>query len=355
MLTAMSDTHASGPAGRFWFAKRIWPHARPVILGILPCPDLASRLRMRRTARGLVTLRTWPGMDATSLQAAQLAMLRLLWLQRQTRRAVRGRHREAAIMLARASTETLILGLYCLHEPKAVSQLHAANIKALGDAFAYFESLGIVPADVIRECAKKLGEPRPAPKVWRMAQAVDVANGNAAARDIYSRLYVPLSHFTVHASGGTLLRHVRRADKLSTRPSQPWNRRSPARVADAATAILAAALAGRAGKAHEKILRYASRHSERAIMPVAVMGLGGLGGQSKHSLVTTIISAARPVREMYDYLWHGEGSAHTLTERTAYVRGHFAAMLDATELDLPEGLLDPFIDYVADMLARTER
>jgi hypothetical protein len=39
-------------------------------------------------------------------------------------------------MLARGSVETLLLGLYCLREPKAVEQLHCANIKALGDAFA---------------------------------------------------------------------------------------------------------------------------------------------------------------------------------------------------------------------------
>ena len=229
---------------------------------------------MRHAARKLAPLRTWPGMDATSAQVAQLAMLRLLWLQRQTRRAVRGRHREAAIMLARACVETLLLGVYSLREPKAVTQLHAANIKALGDAFVYFESINIVPAAVIRQCAAKLGDPGPSPKVWQMAKAVDDANGNTAARDIYHRLYVPLSNFTVHASGGTLMRHVRRNDRLSARPSRSWNRRSPARVADAATGLLAAALAQEASKPAARLLRYASRHSERALMPVAVMGLG---------------------------------------------------------------------------------
>jgi hypothetical protein len=130
-------------------------------------------------------------------------------------------------MLARACVETLFLGLYCLREPKAVGQLHSANIKAVGDAFAYFEDAGIVPADVIRECAARLGKPGPAPKVWRMAEAIDEANRNAAARDIYRRLYVPLSNFTVHANGGTLMRHVRRGDKLTCRPSRAWNRRRP--------------------------------------------------------------------------------------------------------------------------------
>jgi hypothetical protein len=90
-----------------------------------PYPDLIGRSRMRHGARKLVQLRTWPDMAATSDQAAQLALLRLLWLQRQTRCAVRGRHREAAAMLARASLETLLLGLYCNRVPDAISQLHA--------------------------------------------------------------------------------------------------------------------------------------------------------------------------------------------------------------------------------------
>jgi len=98
-------------------------------------------------------------MEATSVEAAQLAMLRLLWLQRQTRRAVRGRHREAAAMLARASVEMLFLGSYCLRVPEAVSQLHAGNLKALGDGFAYIEETGIVPAQVVHDCVARLGEP----------------------------------------------------------------------------------------------------------------------------------------------------------------------------------------------------
>jgi hypothetical protein len=47
-----------------------------------------------------------------------------------------------------------------------------------------------------------------------MADAIDKANVNKAARGIYGRLYGPLSNFTVHASGGTLMRHVRRGGRL---------------------------------------------------------------------------------------------------------------------------------------------
>ena len=101
-----------------------------------------------------------------------------------------------------------------------------------------------MPARVLRACAARRGDLRRkhlAP--WDLVEAIDEANGNKAARSIYRRLYVPLSNYTVHASGGTLLRHVHRKGSLRWRPSRAWARRSPARVADAAAGFLAADLA----------------------------------------------------------------------------------------------------------------
>jgi hypothetical protein len=227
-----------------------------VVASVLPCPDLAARCRMRRRAHRLVTLQSWPGMAADSCDAAQLAMLRLLWLQRQTHRAVLGRNREASTMLARASVEGLFLGLYCLRVPGAIAKLHADNLKALGDGLAYFEEADIVPAQVIRECVERIG--RPSKKyltVWDMVKAIDEANDNKAARGIYRRLYIPLSNYTVHANGGTLLRHVSSDGRLRRRPSRSWARRSPVRVADASTGLLAADLAKCARRPNEDLLR----------------------------------------------------------------------------------------------------
>lgn len=63
-------------------------------------------------ALDLATRDLWPQDEAavTALDFAQLALLRLLRLQRETRRAVRTRQREAAALLARTSMETCILG-----------------------------------------------------------------------------------------------------------------------------------------------------------------------------------------------------------------------------------------------------
>jgi hypothetical protein len=63
-------------------------YVRIVALAMLPVPDLVTRIRVRRTARRLVACDPWPGMDATGEDAAQLTLHRVLWLQRQTRRAV---------------------------------------------------------------------------------------------------------------------------------------------------------------------------------------------------------------------------------------------------------------------------
>lgn len=337
------------PPGRFWLAVRAFHIAWPVVHGLLPRPDPLGRYRMRRAAKRLVPLKTWPGMNATSAQVAQLAMMRLLFLQRQTRRAVRGRHREASVMLARSSVETLILGLYCMREPRAAAKLNAGNVKAAADSLAYVGDTGFVPESVIRECVVRLGAPAKAHLgVWEMVKVIDDANGNKAGGAIYRRFYVPLSNFTVHAGSGTLLRHVRRHGRLRYRPARAWFRRSPARVADAAAGYLAADLARRAGVLDDKLVRYADRHMTRALLPMFFIGLTGLGGQA---VKLRFREATRRARDLYVYLWTGPASSQPVAARIAYVRDHFKWFLRFDDPDFPEHTLDPFIDYVAEKFA----
>jgi hypothetical protein len=289
-------------------------------------------------------------MAADSGEAAQLALLRLLWLQRQTHRAVRGRHREASAMLARASVEGLLLGLYCLRVPGAIAKLQADNLKALGDGLAYLEEADIAPAQMIRECVARLGSPsNKYLTVWDMVKAIDEANGNKAARSIYRRLYVPLSNYTVHANGGTLLRQVRRNGKLHRRPSRSWARRSPARVADAATALLAADLAQRTGRPDAKLLAYANRHYSRTLMPMAVMAFTGMGSSLQPRRLMEIIKL---IVEVYTYIRNGQAIADPVETRAEYVRNRFAQILNfKDDPEIPDDALDPLIDFVADKLA----
>ena len=98
---------------------------RVLVLSALPVPDLLpSRYKVRRTAHRLARgCDPWPGTAASGSDAARLALLRLLYLQRATHRAVRSRQDEAATMLARVSIETYITGMYCVYESDAVAQL----------------------------------------------------------------------------------------------------------------------------------------------------------------------------------------------------------------------------------------
>jgi hypothetical protein len=111
---------AADPMGRFWALRRVWPHLRPFVVGFLRISDPIARYRARRAARRLVTMSKWPDMAATSGDAAQLAMLRALDLQKKTRRAAKLWQGEAAAMLARSLVEALFLGLYCLRGPEAI-------------------------------------------------------------------------------------------------------------------------------------------------------------------------------------------------------------------------------------------
>jgi hypothetical protein len=351
MTTTAADPQASPPAGRFWFLKRIWPTVRVAIAGFLPCPDLPARWQMRRAARSLIGLQAWPGMNASSEDVAQLAMLRLLDLQKQVHRLVLLRQREASVMMARSGVETLLLGLYGMRVPDAVARLHAGNVKALGDTLAYLEEAGIAPASVIRECARALGEPAKTHLTpWDMVQAIDDANDNKAARSIYRRLYMSLSHFTAHAGGGTLIRHVSARGKLRRRPTRAWTRRAPARMIDAATGTLAADLAQHAGKPDAQLIRYASRHEARTIMPMVVMAFSGAG--SSPLSPRRIVDAARIMKEVYAYLWNGSGAADPIPVRVAYVRERFAVILASNDPEIPPGTFDPLIEHVAGTLAQ---
>src|SRR5258708_34401388 len=91
--------------------------------GILPYPDPLRRARIRRASRKLIKCDPWPEDDASGADAAQLALLRLLWLQGQVRRAVTLRQREASASLARPPLELCITGLWCRHTDDAPKRL----------------------------------------------------------------------------------------------------------------------------------------------------------------------------------------------------------------------------------------
>ena len=250
---------ALAPGDRFRLWPAVWPLVRILVLSAFPVPDLPSRLKVRRAARDLARgCDPWPGMAASGTDASRLAMLRLLYLQGTTRRAVRSHQDEAATMLARVTIETYITGMYCLYEPGAVAKLQSGQLKMLRPMLEFLrEDGGIlsgVPRDVLDECIRRLdaGTPADGPKVWDMAEKVDAATGSTIAISLYNRFYRPTSNFAVHVGAASLLRHVRDDGRTARRPSRIWGRRAPVRIADACLGGLTAFLAHREGGSWKK-------------------------------------------------------------------------------------------------------
>lgn len=213
----------------------VWQYLR----GCLPYPDLLRRGRVRRGAGKLVTCKQWPGDQATGMDAAQLALLRLLHLQQLTRTAVSERRAEDAALLARASIETAIVGLYCLHSGDAIADLSAAALGELG------------PDLNVRDLARWLE---------REQELVQ-------ADTLYHSYYLPLSQMFSRSYAFALMRHVNRDGSLRRRPAFQWARCSAARIADGCAGLLAANIADVSGAPTEPFLRYATAHFDRASPP----------------------------------------------------------------------------------------
>lgn len=319
--------------------------ARVTLSSLLPFPDIIRRGRVRRAARELVTCEPWPGDKAEGSHAAQLAIMRLLWLQRQTRRAVRSRHREASVLLARASAETCILGMYCLTEPTAVKELEAAGVRTVRDMFGYMADADLIPAEVIERCIAGLGAIGPYPNVRAMVDCVNAIDSAGDVGSLYRRFYIPTSNFFAHANAASLLRHTGRAGKIKTRPGRAWTRRSPARVADASVGILAEAVAKSSAKPAERFCRYADAHLRRAVTPLAV--LAGVGYARSAATPAVFLNSLKAFRSTGRYVWSRQAQLDPADTRLARIRAGFETALNTPRLDIPAAAIDPLFDYFA--------
>jgi hypothetical protein len=305
-----------------WFADSMSSILReavgPILRYFLPYPDPIRRARFRGDAYKLLTCEPWPD-DAKGPDAAQLALLRLLFLQRQVWRAVRWRQREAAALLARSAAETCIVGLYSLHSDDAAKALAAKDATFLPRFLRFLVTAGLVSKATVEAAAKELGSNARLPKYADMAGQIPEGPHKNSAAFIYDSFYAPLSHFFTHASGFTLGRHVRPDNRLQRKPVSPWPRRSPAHLTDACAGVLAAAIAREAGIAQERFIKYATAHGDRVMIPViAVGGTGFLRSASWRRLPGTV----RAIKEMRAYL-AGPALADSPAEREARVRAFF--------------------------------
>jgi len=322
---------------------------------LLPCPDLLRRARVRRAARRLITCDPWPERKATGADVAQLALLRLLWLQEQVRHAVILRQREASAVLARSALEVCITGLWGLRNPDAARELGGGDAAAAPRILAFLASAGLVSEATIKAAADALDTGARPRSIKAMAEQLESKHGSSDAISLYRKYYAPLSHFFNHASSFALLRHAYPAARLRNKPAHAWARRGPVRLADGCTGLLAAAIAGESGTG--TFTRYSDAHLSRALVPLGAVGGSAIrhSGDWKHfpeiyGIVSELQAYANGsgladdnvTREarISEGLAHAHGLLHLDETATAFLP-HFVGDLTATVLTYMDSLAEP--------------
>ncbi len=263
--------------------------SRQLVQGTLPYPDLLRRRRVRRKARRLVTCKHWPGDDATGMEAAQLALLRLLWLQRLTRNAVAERRAEDAALLARTALESCIVGLYCVYSGDSLAHMSAANYRVTGHTVSYLSDGELRSRTAIDNAVEALGELGPDLNIRDLALWLEREQELGIASRLYYEYYIPLSHLFTRSYAFALLRHVQPDGKLHERPAYPWVRLSAARLADGCMGLLAANIADKSGVSPDPFLRYATAHLDRLVTPALAFTVrGALRSVPRHETLSTL-------------------------------------------------------------------
>ncbi|MET8094219.1 hypothetical protein [Micromonospora sp. NPDC005220] len=176
-----------------------------------------------------------------------------------------------------------------------------------------------------------------------MAERIDTETSGSVVSDLYERLYVPASTYFVHANPASLLRHVTPDHTLTERPSDPWTRRSPVRLADACVGLVAGAVARADGVPNDLFVAYAEAHHARTMTPMVVMTAKGLTRSFKMS---QLLYAVKDALDLRRYL-SGPANNDPREVREARIRAMYAKIADP---DLPPDTLKPVYDYLVNRL-----
>jgi hypothetical protein len=298
---------------------------------------------MRRSARALVTCSPWPGEQASPAEIAQLALLRLLRLQREAHRAASVGATESLFLLARASVETFIAGLYWLESEDAGERLTEANARALKRVLQSFVEALDIPNLTLESAVHLVGQPHQAPDFRRMAEVVDSRSGVDLATHFYDRLYIPLSEMFVHPTGVSMLRHVDPDEHLTDLPAKWWSRRAALHTVDACASHLAWAIAKLSNQSTSPFADYTVAHANRMFPPAITMfvhhALRSIRLTEWPKLVRSR-SALRAAATTY-------GSLHDDAAREAFAREVLGAFFDQFEFARDDELLEQMIDVFA--------
>lgn len=291
---------------RIVFSSRIGRVAWAMVRRALPYPDPLRRHRVRRQARALVVCDPWPEENATALDIAQLLLLRLLWLQGATRRALRWRQHDAAALLAREAVETCLTGLYWLFGNPDTELMRAQNAKSLWRLLMPIADGDPISPTLIGEVAAALASSTAQPPpLSEMAKIVAQHTNHSLATDLYRRLYTPLSTVYAHPTGLALERHVGRRRRLRDTPARSWSARSMRHAVDTCMATQALALAQRTDSNDELLASYADAHLNRITAPIVAIGARALLNGLRPA---SLFSAFRSLRGLLRYYDSGEAA-----------------------------------------------
>jgi hypothetical protein len=97
-----------------------------------------------------------------------------------------------------------------------------ALLRLLYPMVGFLMGAGMLTADVLAESIQRLdlGAPARGPGVEEMATLVDTTTGAFIANGLYNRFYWSTSNLALHAGAASLLRHVRVDDSIARRPSR---------------------------------------------------------------------------------------------------------------------------------------
>lgn len=337
---------------RFRFAKQLgevlWPFARPYV----PSYDPRRRKEVREAARRLVTLDRWPGLDATSKEVAQLAVLRLLDLQRLTRASARLRQHEAAAMLSRASVETTIVGIWCMCDENAVKAMqsdNAASVKRM--LLPLIGSVLLPPPDAVNTLVAKLGVPKRF-VLTRPLGAIKRTGGTPAAQQLYDTYWAALSSNFAHGTGVSLLRHVNGNDELTDEAAFPWVKRSPAHLADLCVGVLCSVVAGSEHPDYRLFTDYATCHDRRTAGLLGGIAVGHLVHESGASSAG-VIGALRELKAVVDFRTSPEWNDATTEVRVDQTRRGLTAIFGCLGM-ATEDLTRQFAEHIVGIVDATE-
>ncbi|MGO9295207.1 MAG: hypothetical protein ACLP52_15260, partial [Streptosporangiaceae bacterium] len=115
----------------------------------------------------------------------------------------------------------------------------------------------------------------------------------------------------------------------------------------------ASAVAKRTGRPAASFARYADKHLDRALTPLAVLAGAGLGRSMKLRQPGQTLGQLRIFMSMGTYIRSGHAASDPIDVRTARIRETLTELLPAAELDIPPAAFDPYLDYLAATLAES--